>query len=73
MATFSTWSDLYSSMLDVMASGEFNVAELRKDGTHVVYRSFKDVVDNLGYVRTMAGYESGACARRTIAKGNVKF
>lgn len=73
MAVFTTWNDLYQQMLNAIASGRLDVAELRKDGTNIRFNTMEDIVARLDYVRTMAGLESGAVKSRVIAKGKALF
>ncbi len=81
MATFTTWSALYVSMLDILTdfiiTGKFTVIEYEiKTGPtsrHGEYRSFQEVEKALDRVKIMADRESGAAVPRTYAKNVSRF
>lgn len=72
MATFSTWTELYSSMLNTLASGDFTLQQVEKDGMRMEFRSMKEVTQGLEFVKFMKGLEEGVTLRAT-AKGDAKF
>lgn len=65
---FTTWTALYNSMLDDLASGAWKTKSYTiQDRTHT-YRDFSDFKEMLEYARTMAATESGIASGRTCAK-----
>lgn len=65
---FTTWTALYNSMLDDLASGAWKTKSYTiGDRTHT-YREFDDFKQMLEYVGTQSKIESGTVAGRTYAK-----
>ncbi len=74
-ATFTTWSALYTTMLNTLAdfvTGKITIAEysISSGGNlrRMSYRSFEEFKAGLEYVKHMADQESGTVVRRTYAK-----
>jgi len=65
---FTTWSALYDSMLDDLASGAWKTKSYTIGERTHTYRDFDDFKKMLEYARTQAANESGSAAGRTYAK-----
>ena len=68
MATFSTWTAAYNSMLDDLASGNTRVGMVTVGDWSMQYRSHKDFLVLLEYAERKAKLESGDFAPRVYAK-----
>lgn len=68
MATFTTWSALYTQMLDDLASGSWRTASYQIRDVQKQFTSFKQFKEALEYVRSMAEIVSGNVVGRTYAK-----
>lgn len=64
---FSTWSALYSAMLDDMTADTWRRKSYTINGNTVSFESFSEFQKRLEFVRRMADAESGAQVRRTCA------
>lgn len=53
MATFTTWSALYSSMLDILASGNFTHKEYKVSDRIFTFQTLADVRKHLLFVKQM--------------------
>jgi hypothetical protein len=67
MATFTTWTDLLTGMLNALASQDMTVLEAHIADKVVRYNTPKDIRDHIEYVRTQASFEQGTAAPRTYA------
>jgi ABC-type cobalamin/Fe3+-siderophores transport system ATPase subunit len=65
---FTTWTALYTAMLDKMAAGDASVGTVSINGKTITYKSNKDFLEQLAYVKSQADRESGAFVPRTYAK-----
>jgi ABC-type cobalamin/Fe3+-siderophores transport system ATPase subunit len=65
---FTTWAALYTAMLDKMAAGDASVGSVMINGKNITYKSNKEFLEQLSFVKNMADIESGAAVRRTFAK-----
>lgn len=70
MATsvFTTWADLYDSLLDELASGNISVSEVSIGGKTLSYSNKEDLLNLLEYVRRMMDREAGSWSPRVYAK-----
>lgn len=68
LTTFTTWTALYQSALNDLASGSWKVASYGINGRTMQYRTFAEFKEFLEYTKTMAGTESGTAVGRTYAK-----
>lgn len=74
MATFTTWTSLYQTMLNAaadFAAGRMQIAEYNVETggsrRNFKYRSWQEFQEGLQFVKTMADTESGAAVGRTYA------
>lgn len=66
---FTTWSALYDSMLDDLASGSWKIKSYQTaNGGSSTYRDFKDFKEALEYARSQAAIDGGTVATRVYAK-----
>lgn len=69
LTTFTTWTALYNSMLNDLASGNWKVASYSINGRTMQYRDFSQFKEALEYVKAQADAEgSSAPVSRTYAK-----
>jgi hypothetical protein len=68
MAAFTTWSALYQTMLNDMASGSWKTSEYALPNRSVKYRSWAEFRDALEYVKHQAEVETGDVVARTYAR-----
>lgn len=68
MATFTTWTNAYTSMLDELAAGNTRTGSFTVAGKTFTYRSHRDFITLLDYVERRAKLESGEFAPRVYAK-----
>lgn len=66
--TFTTWTALYTAMLETLTSGNAAIGSVSVAGKTITYKSNKEFMEQLTFVKGMADQESGAYARRTYAK-----
>lgn len=65
---FTTWTELYNTMLDDLASGSWKTKSYTvADRTHT-FRDFSEFKEILSWVQSKAAAESGTAAGRTYAK-----
>ena len=68
-SNFTTWSALYSQMLDDLASGSWRkMSGYSVAGRSVSYRSFDEFKKLLDYVKSQADAEKGSYQGRTLAR-----
>lgn len=65
---FTTWTALYTAMLDKLTSGDASVGSVSVGGKTIQYKSNKEFMDQLTFVKAQADTESGAFVPRTYAK-----
>jgi hypothetical protein len=65
---FTTWTALYNAMLTTMSSGNASIGSVSAGGKTITYKSNKEFLEQLQFVKTMADQESGAYVSRTYAK-----
>ena len=65
---FTTWTALYTAMLETLSSGNASVGTVSAGGKTITYKTNKEFLDQLTFVKSMADAESGAAVRRTYAK-----
>lgn len=66
---FTTWTALYTAMLDQLASGNASVGAVTlPGGKSITYKSNKEFLEQLAFVKARADAESGAFAPRTYAR-----
>ena len=65
---FTTWTALYTAMLDKLASGDFNLGSVTANGKTIAYKSHKEFLDLLNFCELKAKAESGDFVPRTYAK-----
>ena len=58
MATFTTWTALYNTMLDDLASGDFTQKEFRIGSRNFQFRDLDDIREQLDYVKGKADAET---------------
>ena len=72
MAAFTTWTALYTKLLDDYASGDWRMASYSAPtpggNFGKSYRTFDEFNSALEYARRMADLESGAASPRTSAR-----
>lgn len=68
MATFTTWSALYSQMLDAMATGSWRLKSFQMRDVQKQFVSFQEFKSALEHVKFMADTENGTVVGRTYAK-----
>jgi len=69
MSVFTTWTDLYNEMLDKITSGNTTVGSVTSaSGKTITYKSNKEFLEMLEFVKQMANQETGASVTRTFAK-----
>lgn len=66
--TFTTWTALYTAMLDTLSSGNASIGTVSVAGKTITYKTNKEFMDQLTFVKMMADQESGAFVSRTFAK-----
>jgi hypothetical protein len=66
--TFTTWTALYTAMRETLSSGNASVGSVSAGGKTITYKSNKEFLDQLAFVKNMADQESGAFVPRTYAK-----
>jgi hypothetical protein len=66
--TFTTWTALYTAMLNTLSSGNASIGTVSVAGKTITYKTNKEFMDQLTYVKIMADQESGAFVTRTFAK-----
>ena len=65
---FTTWTALYTAMLDKLTSGDASVGSVTAGGKTITYKSNKEFLDQLAFVKSQADAETGAFVPRTYAK-----
>jgi len=65
---FTTWSALYTAMLDQMAAGNATIGSVSTSGKTITYKSNKEFLEQLAFVKARADAETGAFVPRTYAK-----
>ena len=67
---FTTWTDLYKSMLDDLTSGHWRKVSSYSlpNGRTTTYRSYKEFREILNDVKIQADLETGAYCGRTLAR-----
>lgn len=65
---FTTWTALYTAMLDKLTSGDASVGSVSVSGKTITYKSNKEFLDQLAFVKSQADAESGNFVPRTYAK-----
>lgn len=65
---FTTWADLYSQMLDDLASGNWRTQEYRIGQRARTFTSWADFKSMLAWVKTQAEAEAGTFSPRTYAR-----
>jgi len=65
---FTTWTDLYNTMLSQLAAGNASVGSVSTSGKTITYKSNKEFLEQLAFVKARADAESGAFVPRTYAK-----
>lgn len=68
MAAFTTWTALYTAMLDVLASGDTTVGSVQVGDKTITYKSNKEFIQWFNFVENKAKHESGDFVPRTYAK-----
>lgn len=77
--TFTSWQDLYASMLNAMAdfiaTGRFQTISYGIAGRNMQYRSMEEFQKGLEWIKAMADIERGRAVGRTYAKpiGRVSY
>ena len=66
--TFTTWTALYTAMLNTLSSGNASIGTVSVAGKTITYKTNKEFMGQLTYVKIMADQESGAFVTRTFAK-----
>lgn len=66
--TFTTWTALYTAMLETLASGNASVGTVSAGGKTITYKSNKEFLEQLAFVKSQADLETGAFVPRTYAK-----
>lgn len=66
--TFTTWTALYTAMLNTLSSGNASIGTVSVAGKTITYKTNKEFMDQLTFVKMMADQESGAFVSRTFAK-----
>lgn len=66
--TFTTWTVLYTAMLDQLASGNINIGTVTRGDKTITYKSNKEFWEMLSQVELKAKAESGSFVPRTYAK-----
>lgn len=65
---FTTWTALYNSMLDDLASGQWGYKSYQNaNGSSVSYNNFEDFKKALEYVRSQVAVEDGSVSTRVYA------
>lgn len=65
---FTTWTALYTAMLDALAAGDATIGAVTVNGKTITYKSNKEFLEQLAFVKTQADAETGAFVPRTYAK-----
>lgn len=65
---FTTWTALYTEMLDKMATGDASIGSVSVNGKTISYKSNDEFLKQLQYVKCQADLETGAFVPRTYAK-----
>lgn len=65
---FTTWTALYTAMLDKLTSGDASVGSVSVGGKTITYKSNREFLDQLAFVKSQADAETGAFSPRTYAK-----
>jgi len=65
---FTTWTALYSQMLDDWADRTWMVKSYTQQDKVMTYRSAADFLDGLNFAKSMAERETGAFSPRTFGK-----
>jgi chorismate-pyruvate lyase len=65
---FTTWTALYNAMLDILTSGDASVGSVTVNGKTITYKSNKEFLDQLEFVKRQSDAESGAFVSRTYAR-----
>lgn len=65
---FTTWSAVYTAMLNKLASGDCIVGTVGTGGKLITYKSNTEFLKMLEFVEGKANAESGAFVPRTYAK-----
>jgi len=66
--TFTTWTALYTAMLDTLSSGNASIGSVSAAGKTITYKTNKEFMEQLLFVKMMSDQESDAAVRRTYAK-----
>jgi hypothetical protein len=66
--TFTTWSAVYTAMLNKLASGDANVGSVGTGAKTITYKSNSEFLKMLEFVEGKANAETGAVVPRTYAK-----
>lgn len=66
--TFTTWTALYTAMRETLSSGNASIGSVSAGGKTITYKSNKEFMDQLTFVKGQADLESGAFVSRTYAK-----
>jgi len=65
---FTTWSALYTQMLDDMTSGSWRTASYSIGGRTRTYKTFAEFKEALEYVKGMADIDGGDQVARTYPR-----
>lgn len=65
MATFTTWTALYNTMLDDLASADFTQKEFRIGSRTFEFRDLDDIREQLDYVKGKADAETNEASGTT--------
>ncbi len=64
---FTTWTALYTAMLDKLAAGDTSVGTVSAGGKSITYKTNKEFLEMLSFVEGKAKTESGDAVPRTYA------
>jgi len=68
MANFTTWTALYSSLLNRLASRNFAMSSGEVSGQKVEWTNSDELLRVIDYVKARADLESGAVSRKVYCK-----
>jgi hypothetical protein len=68
MSVFTTWSAVYTAMLDKLASGDCIIGSVGTGTKSITYKSNTEFLKMLEFVEGKANVETGAAVTRTYAK-----